>query len=279
VASAISGFLGRPSPADIAGDFRGMIFGTPPARLAPPSGLRCFADGGLSVWRGDMAGHQLALRFDHGPLGYLSIAAHGHADALSIALDIDGQPVVVDPGTYLYGSGGAWRNWLRSTPAHNTLNLAGHSQSTMSGAFNWSHKANARLVEQSPADSWSLVAEHDGYERRFGARHRRQLQRNGDTITIRDSLIGTPQDAEIVFQLAIGLTAQRDGSVVTVGRDGVQLFTLAMPDDNIDIEAGGDAPGSGGWVSPRFGHKRPAPRIAWRGRVDAVGVTSVLALL
>jgi hypothetical protein len=31
-------------------------------------------------------------------------------------------------------------------------------------------------------------------------------------------------------------------------------------------------------VSPRFGVKLPAPRIAWRGRVDTAGVVSVLAV-
>jgi hypothetical protein len=279
VAAAIAGFLDAPSPVAAPDDFRGLVFGTPSDALPQPSGLQTFTDGGLSVWRGDLAGRQVALRFDHGSLGYLSIAAHGHADALSIALDLDGQPLLVDPGTYLYGSGGAWREWFRSTPAHNTLNLAGQSQSTMSGAFNWSHKANAHLVEQTPTPDWTLTAEHDGYERRFGARHQRQLHQDGHAITVHDRLIGTAQDAEIVFQLATGLDAERDGNVVTVSRDGVPLLRLTLPDTNLTIETGGDLPGAGGWVSPRFGVKLPAPRIAWRGRVDAAGVVSVLTVL
>lgn len=279
VASAIAGFAGRPSPVEPVDDFRGLIFGAPANALPPPSGLRCFAAGGLSVWRGEMAGRQVALRFDHGPLGYLSIAAHGHADALSIALDIDAQPVLVDPGTYLYGSGGAWREWFRSTPAHNTLNLERQSQSAMSGAFNWSHKANARLLEQSPLPDWSLTAEHDGYERRVGARHQRQVRQDGQSITIHDRLIGTAQDAEIVFQLASGLDVERNGSVVTASRNGVPLLRVTLPDGNATIDVGGDRPGPGGWVSPRFGVKVPAPRIAWRGRVDAAGVVSVLTVL
>jgi hypothetical protein len=278
VGAAIAGFLGRPSPVAAPDDFRGLIFGTPPTALPQPSGLHTFADGGLSVWRGDVAGRQMSLRFDHGRLGYLSIAAHGHADALSIALDLDGQPVLVDPGTYLYGSGGVWREWFRSTPAHNTLNLGGQSQSTMSGAFNWSHKANARLVEQTPAPAWSLTAEHDGYERRFGARHQRQLRQDGNAIAIHDRLIGMAQDAEIVFQLAAGLIAERDGNVVTASRDGVPLLRIALPDGTLAIAAGGDVPGAGGWVSARFGVKLPAARIAWRGRVDAAGVVSVLTV-
>lgn len=279
VASAIAGFLGVPSPVAAVDDFRARVFGAPREILSQPAGFRCFPAGGLTVWQGEMAGHHVALRFDHGPLGYLSIAAHGHADALSIALDIDAQPVLVDPGTYLYGSGGPWRTWFRSTPAHNTLNLEGQSQSTMSGAFNWSHKAEARLIEARQTADWSLTAEHDGYERRFGARHQRQVRREGESILVLDRLVGTAQVAEIVFQLAIGLDAERKGNVVTARRNGVPVLRLTLPDAKVTIAAGGELPGSGGWVSPRFGVKLSAPRIAWQGRVDAAGVVSILTML
>ncbi len=279
VASAISGFAGLPSPIAPADDFRALAFGTPAEVLPQPTGLANFPQGGLAVWRGTMAGRDVALRFDHGPLGYLSIAAHGHADALSVALDIDGQPVLVDPGTYLYGSGGVWRTWFRSTPAHNTLNLDGQSQSIMSGAFNWSHKANTRLIEASPSPDWSLLAEHDGYERRLGARHRRQVRQDGQAILIHDCLVGTAQDAEIVFQLAVDVDAEQAGNVVTASRNGTPLLRISLPDDNLTIQAGGDQPGHGGWVSPRFGVKLPAPRIAWKGRVDAKGVSSLVTVL
>jgi hypothetical protein len=279
VASAIAGFAGQASPVAPVDDFRALGFGTPSEVLPRPAGLHSFTAGGLSVWRGEMAGHDVTLRFDHGPLGYLSIAAHGHADALSIALDIDAQPVLVDPGTYLYGSGGVWREWFRSTPAHNTLNIDGQSQSTISGAFNWSHKANARLIETSPSPDWSLTAEHDGYERRFGARHERQVRRDGYAIAIHDRLVGTAQDAEIVFQLAVGLEVARDGNVVTASRNGVPQLRIELPDDSVTIQTGGDQPGHGGWVSPRFGIKLPAPRLAWKGGVDAAGVVSLLTVL
>jgi hypothetical protein len=39
---------------------------------------------------------------DAAPLGFLSIAAHGHADALSFILHVDGSPILVDPGMFTY---------------------------------------------------------------------------------------------------------------------------------------------------------------------------------
>src|SRR5207249_554757 len=72
-----------------------------------------FPAGGYTVMRsGEGAAEQLLL-LDHGPLGYLSIAAHGHADCLSLALHFGGQPVLVDPGTYVYHEQPEWRNYFR----------------------------------------------------------------------------------------------------------------------------------------------------------------------
>jgi len=272
VAAAIGGFLGIPAPAPAQADFRALIFGSPPPALVAGEGLRTFAEGGISHWRGDLAGRRVDLGFDHGPLGYLAIAAHGHADALSLTLAIDGTPILVDPGTFLYGSGGVWRNWFRSTPAHNTLNIDGESQSIMSGPFNWSHKANVTLVEAVPGADWRLVARHDGYRGRFGVVHDRTLQRQGDAIVLTDRLLGATRRAEIVLQLAVGLDVELAQNVATVSRQGEALLSIAFPDSAVTCAAGGDRPGQGGWVSPRFGIRQPAMRLAWQGAVGEAGV-------
>jgi hypothetical protein len=82
--------------------------------------------------------------------------------------------------------------------------------------------------------------------------------------------------AEIVFQLAAGLTARRDHDMVIINRGGEPVLNIRFPDDAISIAAGGDRPGQGGWVSPRFGVKVPAERIAWRGEVGDKGVQILL---
>lgn len=271
VAAAVNGFLGRPGQMPRADDFRSVLFGVPTGPSPRPEGLRTFAEGGLSVWRGRAGGRRVELTFDHGPLGYLSICAHGHADALALALFLDGEPVLVDPGTWLYGSGGAWRDWFRSTPAHNTLNIGGESQSIISGAFNWSHKAAATLAEARPEPDWSLCARHDGYRGRFGAVHERTVAHRPGGIAVIDRLLGKAQEAEIVFQLAPDLAARREGGVVTVARNGRDLLSIRFPDAAIDISTGGAEPRRAGWVSPRFGERLPAPRIAWNGLVGEAG--------
>ncbi|MEZ2128031.1 MULTISPECIES: heparinase II/III-family protein [unclassified Sinorhizobium] len=277
VASAIRGFFGAPGIIPPPDDFRTLVFGAPSVPIARPRGLKSFLQGGLSVWHGVINERQIDLRFDHGPLGYLSIAAHGHADALSLTLDVDGQPVLVDPGTWLYGSGGAWRNWFRSTPAHNTLNINSESQSVISGAFNWSHKARTKLTGRTDQPDWSLTARHDGYLRRFGVFHERRIMHQHGGIRIEDRLIGANRDAEIVFQLAPGLGASRDHQTITISHGTDALLAIQFPDGMISTSIGGDTPGKGGWVSPNFGSRLPAGRISWRGPVGESGIVITLA--
>ncbi|CCV07345.1 conserved hypothetical protein [Mesorhizobium metallidurans STM 2683] len=279
VAAAIHGLLGMPGNVPKPDDFRSLFFGTPRGPAPAVDGLQTFTQGGLSVWRGEMDGRDVELTFDHGPLGYLSIAAHGHADALSLTLCIDGEPVLVDPGTWLYGSGGGWRDWFRSTPAHNTLNIEGKSQSIMTGAFNWSHKAVATLAQSERGPYWMLRARHDGYKSRFGVVHQRTVAQQADGILVTDQLLGGRRMAEIVFQLAAGLHANRDGSTVTVLRGEERLLAIRFPDEAVDIRAGGEAPGQGGWVSLRFGARQPTERLAWHGEVGEDGIQIHLAVI
>jgi uncharacterized heparinase superfamily protein len=82
---------------------------------------------------------------DAGPLGLGSLAAHGHADALSLWASLDGKPLLIDAGTYAYHEDPAWRDHFRSTPAHNTLTLDGKNQSEIHGPFLWGRKAQLAL--------------------------------------------------------------------------------------------------------------------------------------
>ena len=115
------------------------------APTEPRLGVRQFPEGGYTVRRWPSAKGQLVLSFDHGPLGFLSIAAHGHADALSIWLSWGDEPVLVDAGTYLYHAGGTRRAELRGTGSHNTLAIGVRTRAA-SSAFAWADHANTQLV-------------------------------------------------------------------------------------------------------------------------------------
>ena len=277
VANAVAGYRGADAPSAAPADFRSGLLGTAKTQQLAPRGQRLFAEGGYFVANDLIGRHRFNLVFDHGPLGYLSIAAHGHADALALTLAVDGKPVLVDPGTYLYHSGGSWRDWFRGTAAHNTLSLSGADQSTISGAFNWSHKARAQLEHYEAGALWSATARHDGYLKRFGVVHERSIARTEQGLVLTDRLLGGGgHPAEIAFQLAPDLSAQIEGQRVTVRRAAAVVLVLAFEPGALRVERGGEAVG-GGWVSPAFGQRQPADRIVWSGTVDAAGRTVALS--
>ena len=45
---------------------------------------------------------------------------HFHSDELAVTISLDGKPLLIDPGTYLYTGSTVWRNALRHAKAHNT---------------------------------------------------------------------------------------------------------------------------------------------------------------
>ena len=138
IAAAIAGFLGQPELAPAIRDphWRDIVFAAPGGAL-PTDGSVTFRHGGYTVRRGAIAGRRVHFVFDHGPLGFGALAAHGHADALAVWLSLDGLPMLVDAGTHLYHSEGENRRRFRVSAVHNTLTIGGASQSEPSGAFNW----------------------------------------------------------------------------------------------------------------------------------------------
>ena len=180
IVSAVANVIGRPDLAPAAKDpsIRDVLFGSADAPSRQRTGLRSFPTGGYSVIRGNGEAPAV-LTFDHGPVGYLSIAAHGHADTLAVWLSIGSQPIFVDAGTYRYHSTRALRNAFRETAVHNTLTLGGLPSSRPAGPFNWATKARASCTALEDDPIARVVAEHDGYVARFGLRHRRTVDFDG----------------------------------------------------------------------------------------------------
>src|SRR5208283_706457 len=117
---------------------------------------------------------------DAGPHGYLSLAAHAHADVLSIEVRHKGVDILADPGTYCYHGEPEWRRYFRSTLAHNTVELAGQDQSLSGGPFLWLGHARTVIVDVRHDDEGAVTewsAEHDGYQAlEPPARHRRTVR-------------------------------------------------------------------------------------------------------
>lgn len=148
--------------------------------------VESFCEGGITIVRFDEG--RAVLAFDHGPLGFGQLAAHGHADALSVQLYVDGEPVLIDPGTYVYNGNREARYRFRSTSVHNTVSIDGRCQSEVLGPFLWGRKANVSAFSLETSEGCiCMSAEHDGYVPVIALR---SVNIAGSKVTIRDSLSG-----------------------------------------------------------------------------------------
>jgi hypothetical protein len=238
-----------------------------------------FADAGMALLRDPEPGpDELWCRADHGPHGYLSIAAHAHADALAVEVRAGGVDLLADPGTYCYGAEPAWRAYFRSTLAHNTLEVGGADQSVAAGPHLWTRQARAELEEASgldegPVASWR--AAHHGYRRlRPPAVHRRRvlLDRPARQLVVEDRLdTDGAHDCRLAFHLGPEVACVLEGGRAVLewpGDHGRRRATLALPGELVWGRLEGDSDPKAGWYSPAFGVRVPAVTLLGAGRVS-----------
>jgi hypothetical protein len=215
------------------------------------------------------------------------LAAHAHADTLSVYLHYAGRPILVDAGTYLYHGAAAWRRDLRSTRVHNTLTVSGGDSSVMAGPFNWQRSSRARgrlLSLGSSCSGWQVEAEHDGYVRDHGVVHRRCLAGDGvDRFRLTDRLDGGPH-LPVTWSLLVAphldVTETPQGWLLCDG--GTPIFQIDVPTGWRRSAQYGRGEDGGGWCSPSFGHLLPAHRLALSGWLGGaaeldVGITLLSA--
>lgn len=227
------------------------------------------------------AGQEIYLHFDAAPLGYLSIAAHGHADALSFIMHLDGQPFFVDPGTYIYHTDSAWRRYFVSTRAHNTVCIDGQNQAFQAGDLLWLNHYQTRVTKaQNSEELDEVVASHNGYER-LGCEHERgiRFQKTDNQIFISDQLTNQQKitrTAEVLFHLAPDVRVAEAGfNQYRLSHPAVRRSVLLTidPDAQVSTARGQTEPVKFGWYSGRFYHKEPTT--AFCARLTLPGKTTV----
>ena len=247
---------------------------TPVARSPDGPPPRQFPEGGYYIL-GDRLDEpdEIRLIVDAGPLGYLSIAAHGHADCLALILSVAGKELLVDPGTYCYHTQREWRDYFRGTAAHNTVRVDGMDQSQIAGPFMWAQKAEASVEEfHCSASGDSLRAKHTGYMRLADpVTHVREVtfDKRARTIDIVDEIRCEGRHRVERFwhfseQCEVEL-AQRH----VAARNGTVLLTI----ETVEADARGrllrgEVAPIGGWISRRFGQKQPTSTVVFVNDIE-----------
>ncbi|MFF2775510.1 alginate lyase family protein [Streptomyces sp. NPDC058052] len=238
-----------------------------PAVRRPAARPAHFADAGMTILRGPGG---IWCRCDAGPHGFLSIAAHAHADALSMEVRHDGVDVLADPGTYCYHGQPEWRRYFRSTLGHNTLEWDGGDQSVSGGPFLWTRQARSRVLVADAAGAEPAVwcAEHDGYR---PAVHRRRVELAAASRELRvvDEVRGAAGAVRLVFHLGPAIGAELAGNRAVLGwdRDGEdRSAVLELPGELSWAAHRGETGPPLGWYSPGFGRKQPSTTLVGTGR-------------
>ncbi|MFJ9102193.1 alginate lyase family protein [Streptomyces sp. NPDC102405] len=253
-----------------------------PAVARPEERPSHFADAGMTILRGP---EEIWCRCDGGPHGFLSIAAHAHADALSVEIRHDGVDVLADPGTFCYHGQPEWRQYFRSTLGHNTLQLDDADQSVSGGPFLWTRHAESRVLVSdtsgaSDGGTARWCAEHDGYQ---GNVHRRTVELSAERQELRvvDEVRGPRRDVRLAFHLGPAIAADLVGNraVLTWIVDGEgRSAVLDLPGQLSWRAHRGETDPPLGWYSAGFGRKEPSTTLVGTGVTDGTGgFTTVLA--
>lgn len=253
--------------ADLAARFQGprseliWVFGPDrvaafPSVPAVPATSTAFTQGGAYIMRHG----NTHVFIDCGPVGLAGRGGHGHNDALSFEAWLDGVPVVIDRGSFVYTASFEKRNEFRSTGSHNTVCVDGQEMNRIDPGNLWSLQDDARAectAWRTGTDEDVFSGRHHGYDR-LGVSVARQirLEKNSGVLEITDEIDGQGEhELAMAIYLAPGVSTEQYGAEVEL-RSGGKLFRCAAP---------------GGWtlkieptmISPSYGVVCPSSRLVW----------------
>ena len=240
-----------------------------------------FRDGGVFVM-GDSEPFRQEVVVDAGPQG-VGRSGHGHADALSLRLTMDGRRWLVDSGSGVYTSADpAERNRFRGTGAHNTLRVDGADQAIADGPFSWTDIPNIEVEAWIAGKTFSYFAgSHNGYARLADpVLHRRQVVKiAGGMCVVRDvAQANAEHDLEVLWHFAPALEVKAIGP----GRVKVTEADGSAGDSELNLIM----PEATAWqteinptlVSPAYGMLQAASLVRGHARVGLPAETATALL-
>ena len=208
------------------------------------------------------AGGQLIV--DTKPMGPPHLPAHGHSSLFSYELTLAGKRIVVDSGVEEYEAG-SWRDFWRSTRAHNTLTVDDAEQTETWASF----RAGARVELEEHAfrenDCGAIfVGRHSGFAtQKTRTPHRRVIASLNEGIwLVFDQVFGHGThriDSFVHFHPQAW--CRNSGSRIEFGRDDIRGCVYPLKGEPeapfaISIVQGETNPIQG-WYAKEFGRREP----------------------
>ncbi len=195
-------------------------------------------------------------------LGGEGHCAHAHSDLLSFTLWINGQPLLVDSGTYIYH--GAMRDYFRLTSAHNTVMVDGLNQAIPQPNFNWREISDAKNI------AWSEKSV-TGAVNYTNVEFTRKLSHPKSGVwVLDDSFSGKGEHrAEWFFNFAPGFDFELEKAeqILKVMKDGIPFVNLYLPKGEISAKL------DEAWYSRQYAVKESTHKlnVQWQGELKEQG--------
>lgn len=155
---------------------------------------------------------------------------HAHADLLSVVVELDGTPFLIDPGNSVYGAPAPTRRSDISSAAHNGPCIDRGYETLVGKIASVRDVAGQISVLISGPDAIEFVASHDGYDR-MGLAVRRCVHIDRQQLTLRDQVDAVdalPHQLGLLFCLAPDLRATLDSHTVHVMRRTRRIGSIAF---------------------------------------------------
>ncbi|MFX0196603.1 MAG: heparinase II/III family protein [Candidatus Hodarchaeota archaeon] len=163
-------------------------------KYEPPANIRGIAkhypQSGYAFFRNNSYG----LVAFAGPKGTKGTGGHGHNDKCSFVMQVDGTPIFVDSGTYIYNSHIYERYEQKRTKAHNVIMIDDEEQCLINPeiVFGLEGMINAHISAFKNSSIIGCTLQHDGYKRfdDIGL-HTRKISCFEHEVEITDSVEGS----------------------------------------------------------------------------------------
>jgi uncharacterized heparinase superfamily protein len=198
------------------------------------------------------------LLLDAGPVGPDHLPAHAHADLLTIEASVRGQRLLVDSGVFSYRDD-PMRQYCRSTPAHNVLQIDSADQCDMWSRFRMGQRGWPTACERGQTGDFAWArAQHNAYRRLGATTVGRWLAGcpGGPWFCI-DRVQGTGR-----HELVSWLHFHPDVSVAPIGATELQLVVGDLP-LRLRWLTEGQMTLADGWYCPQLGQRQRAPVVRW----------------
>ncbi len=177
-----------------------------------------------------------------------------HADLLHVDFSINGEELLVDPGTFAYTAAAPWGNGLAGTRVHNTASIDDEDQLRQLGRFMWTHWSDAQVVWHARIEGHSVILARCHADHAQTVTHERLVVHGARRLVVLDELAGTDAHTLRIHWNLAGADWYRRGEAWTSGRGSIRVYA---PPDASHSSHWGEASSVLGWCSQTYGSKEP----------------------